>query len=88
MKRSAIVWEYSGQTSLVEERYAAYAAHRANVHAGSDASDDAEEPADGMPQPLVRTGRRRRPSRSVLINLGIGIAVLTLVALLLFLHVA
>jgi hypothetical protein len=85
MKRSAIVWEYGAQTRLVEERYAAYAAHQASAHV--DAETHSDELAKGTPRPMHIRQRRRLP-RSVLINGSIALAVLALVVVLLFLHIA
>jgi hypothetical protein len=84
MKRSAIVWDYSGQMRLVEERYAAYMDHQAESHT----DDVAEEPAEDAPHPLDPSREGFRVPRSVLTNIGIGLAVLVVVVVLLFLHVA
>ena len=79
MKRSVIVWEYSAQSRLIEDRYAAYAAHRSSAHA------DAPAP-EGAPQPVGRTKRRPVP-RAVRTNIAVAIAVLALLVLLLFVHI-
>jgi hypothetical protein len=82
MRRSAIVWEYEGQIRIVEERHAAYLAHQRDAHPG--------EPEHSAQAPRPLTFSLPRPSfvrRSNLVNVGVGIAVIALVALVLLLHV-
>lgn len=80
MRRSAIVFDYSTQTALVDEKRSAYLEHQRKAHP-LDPHDEL-----GPPWQDARTSTRLESFRRAAPKIGVVVAVVALLSLALLLH--